>query len=108
MQAVLASLGVPLAAMVLEERSRNTRENARFSAAVLLPQGRARVLLVTSALHMPRAVALFEAQGFAVLPAATDHTGRSPPGALGWLPDAGALEGSGSALKELVARWAGR
>lgn len=108
MQQVLATLGVPLHAMWLEEASRNTRENAQGSAALLLPGGRQQILLVTSALHMPRAKALFEAQGFTVNPAATDHTGHEPQGLLGWVPDTGALDGSARAMKELVGRWAGR
>ncbi len=56
----------------LEGRSRNTLENAVFTARLLQPQSDQRWVLVTSAFHMPRARALFEAQGFRVIPRAGD------------------------------------
>jgi uncharacterized SAM-binding protein YcdF (DUF218 family) len=101
-------LGVPIGAIVMEGRSRNTRQNAQFSAEILKAQGVKSVLLVTSALHMRRAVALFESQGLMVTPAATDHEARSRFSGVDWLPDAGALDGSARAMKEMVARWSGR
>lgn len=104
----LQDLGVPPEAMVLEEMSRNTRENAAFSATLLKARGIHRILLVTSALHMPRALALFTAQGLQAVPAPTDFEAHlAPPGLLAWLPDALALDGSGRAMKELVGKWVG-
>jgi uncharacterized SAM-binding protein YcdF (DUF218 family) len=109
MAAFMADLGVPVQALVLEEQSRNTRQNAAYSAALLKARGIDRILLVTSALHMPRAVALFTAQGLQVIPAPTDfEASQAPPsGVLAWLPDALALDGNGRALKELVGKWVG-
>ncbi|MBT3070507.1 YdcF family protein [Rhodomicrobium sp. Az07] len=52
----------------LEDRSRNTLENAKLSAAMLQPKPDQRWILVTSAFHMRRAAALFEAHGFRVVP----------------------------------------
>ena len=103
-------LGVPEQAIALEETSRNTRQNADFSAALLKARGVDHILLVTSALHIPRALALFKAQGLRVTPAPTDfEAGQEPPhGLLAWLPDAGALNGSALAMKELVGLWLGR
>jgi uncharacterized SAM-binding protein YcdF (DUF218 family) len=105
----LTDLGVPAQAMALEEQSRNTRQNAAFSAALLRARGINRILLVTSALHMPRAMALFATQGLQVIPAPTDFEASQPPppGILAWLPDAGALDASGKAIKEIVGRWVG-
>lgn len=108
MAGVLRELGVPESVLLLEERSRNTRENARFTADMLAERDIRDILLVTSALHMPRAKSLFEAQGMTVVAAATDHETRLQSGALDWLPDAMALDGSGRAMKELVARMTGR
>lgn len=105
----LADLGVPAQAIVLEEQSRNTRQNAANSAALLKARGIDRILLVTSALHMPRAVTLFMAQGLQVVPAPTDFEASQPPppGLLAWLPDALALDTSGRAMKEIVGKWVG-
>jgi uncharacterized SAM-binding protein YcdF (DUF218 family) len=110
MAVFLQDLGVPAQAVALEETSRNTRENAAFSAALLKARGIGNILLVTSALHMPRALALFKAQGLQVTAAPTDfEAGQEPPsGLLAWLPDAGALNGSALAMKELVGLWVGR
>ena len=109
MAVFLQDLGVPAPALVLEEDSRNTLENAAFSAKLLNERGIRHVLLVTSALHMPRALALLSAQGLQVEPAPTDFEADSlPPGALAWLPDAEALDGSGRAMKEWVGKWVGR
>ena len=70
----LRDLGVPAAAIRVERASRNTAENARFTAALLaLMGGGRRVLLVTSAWHMRRAQLLFERAGVEVIPAATDY-----------------------------------
>lgn len=107
MREVLMSLGVPSSAMLLETRSRNTRENARYTANMLRGRGIRHILLVTSALHMPRAVDLFEAQGLLVTPAATDHEARSHFTQADWLPEADALEGSGRAFKEILGRATG-
>lgn len=108
MGGLMNDLGVPDTALLLEEHSRNTRQNAQFTADLLRQRGVSHILLVTSALHMPRAVPLFEAQGFTVIPAATDHEARHHFSCVDWLPDASALDGSARAVKELVGRWAGR
>lgn len=70
---LLAMLNVPAEAMLLEEQSRNTYENAVYTREMLAERGINRILLVTSAAHMPRSVKLFEAQGFEVIPAPTDY-----------------------------------
>ena len=101
-------LGVPSRAILLEERSRNTRQNAEFTAEILKAKGVSRILLVTSALHMRRAVSLFELQGLTVIPAATDHEARTYFTVIDWLPDTSALDGSARAMKEIVGRLSGR
>ena len=62
----------------LEDRSRNTLENAVFTARLLQPLRDQRWVLVTSAFHMPRAKALFEAQGFRVIPRPGDFRTSGP------------------------------
>jgi uncharacterized SAM-binding protein YcdF (DUF218 family) len=51
---------------MLENRSRNTAENAAFSKALVAPKPGERWLLVTSAMHMPRAIGAFREAGFPV------------------------------------------
>ncbi|PTQ90410.1 YdcF family protein [Agitococcus lubricus] len=55
-----------------EDKSRNTDENARFSAALLHNMGIKDIILVTDSWHMGRAKLAFEHYGFKVLPAPTD------------------------------------
>jgi len=57
---------------VLEDKSRNTAENAAFTRAMLDPKPGERWLLVTSALHMPRSVGAFRKAGFPVEPFPVD------------------------------------
>ena len=63
---LLDNLGVPRERVMLENRSRNTAENALFSKAIANPKPGERWLLVTSAMHMPRAIGCFRRVGFAV------------------------------------------
>lgn len=72
MAAILGIMGVPRGALWLEEQSRNTYENAVESRKILAEKDVERVLLVTSATHMPRAHRLFVAQGLDVIPMPTD------------------------------------
>jgi uncharacterized SAM-binding protein YcdF (DUF218 family) len=90
----------------LEDRSRNTAENARFSAELLAAEGISAILLVTHAMHMPRAAEAFEAQGMRVYAAPTGYRFgvRSGAGILDWLPSAGGLEKSQTALHEYLGR----
>lgn len=104
-------LGVPQDALLLEERSHDTRDNARFSTALLeAGHGGRHVLLVTSALHMPRAMLLFTQAGAEVTPVPVPE-GRPAVGLRErWLPSRRALWRSGRAFKEfaaLTAAWIG-
>ncbi|KPL82719.1 hypothetical protein SE15_11660 [Thermanaerothrix daxensis] len=67
-------IGIPNEALWLQPRSQNTYEDALYSAEILRAKGIRKIILVTSAQHMPRSVALFEHQGFEVIPAPTDYT----------------------------------
>lgn len=102
MKALLLDLGVPASAIVLEETSRNTRENARDVAQLLKARNVDRVLLVTSASHMARSRTHFESAGLAVIPVAADHESIDKAGVRRWIPDATALELSARSLKEWV------
>src|SRR5690349_967770 len=62
-RALLVELGVPAERIVLEDRSRNTYENAVFARQVAKPRPGETWLLVTSAMHMPRSVGCFRHAG---------------------------------------------
>jgi len=85
-----------------EGESRNTAENASKSAAILHAAGVRRIVLVTQAFHMPRAVRLFRGAGLEVVPAPTQFksAGRSSFGPLDLLPQSQALRNSYFALHE--------
>ena len=99
----LRDLGVPLRAIVLEESSRSTYENAVNCAELMRLQGMGRVILVTSALHMPRSFAVLRALGVDVVPAATDfEVTEGPRTVLSWIPNSQALQRSTYALHEWI------
>lgn len=110
---LLQEWGVPLHAIRIEALSRNTRENALNSKILILEEQCGPPLLVTSAAHMPRAVAAFAAVGIDVTAVSTDI--RITPGTSlrlnDFLPDAGAMATTSAALRELlgqlVYRWRG-
>jgi uncharacterized SAM-binding protein YcdF (DUF218 family) len=64
---LMADLGVDPARVTLEEKSRNTEENARFAAALVHPDPSQRWLVVTSAYHMTRSMGVFEKARFDVI-----------------------------------------
>lgn len=96
-------LGIPDTALWLEERSRSTRDNAQFTAALAKPRGVRTVLLVTSGVHMPRAALLFREAGFHVVPVPVPEHTRRMSWLRSWLPSPTALWRSGRAMKEFTA-----
>ncbi len=61
---LMAQMGVTPGRVTIEDKSRNTDENAQFTAAIVHPEASQRWLIVTSAFHMPRAMGVFEKAGF--------------------------------------------
>jgi len=72
--------GIAADRILLDDKSRNTEENAGFSRAVASPQAGETWLLVTSAFHMPRAMGLFRKAGFEVVPWPTDYMATGSEG----------------------------
>jgi len=97
----LVRWGVPPDAILVEARSRNTRQNAVETARILPPDPSRRVLLVTSAWHAPRALGCFRRVGFEPDLLPVDHRGEEDGG---WQPRARALAQSSIALRELAGR----
>lgn len=94
-----------------ENLSRDTAENARLTVALLKREGIRRVVLVTHAYHMPRALRNFEraaaTEGLQVLPAPTARPAPGPLRLSDWLPSHRGAEETRLALHELVGLWSG-
>jgi len=74
MASILTAIGIPEEALWLETSSQNTYENALYSKEILAENEIERILLVTSAMHMPRSVAVFEKLGIEVIPIPVDFS----------------------------------
>lgn len=72
------SFGIARDRIVLENKARNTIENATFTQALVKPKLNERWLLVTSAHHMPRSVGIFRKAGFPVEAHPVDFRTRGP------------------------------
>lgn len=85
----------------VENKSLDTQENARLSAAMLKADGVQKVILITHASHMPRARMVFEAQGLHVTPAPTGFAARARFSGSDFVPQLSRLEESYYAIYEL-------
>jgi uncharacterized SAM-binding protein YcdF (DUF218 family) len=61
---LMSQMGIAPERVTIEDKSRNTDENAWLTAAIVHPQPSQRWIIVTSAFHVPRAMGLFEKAGF--------------------------------------------
>jgi uncharacterized SAM-binding protein YcdF (DUF218 family) len=86
----------------VESASATTAENAELSARLLKPAGVRTVLLVTDAMHMPRARRVFERAGLQVVAAPTVFRAWGPLSASSFLPSADALASSYYAVYEWI------
>jgi len=112
MATILSQMGVPASAIIQDPDSLNTYENAVNVRKILEARGIRQVLLVTSAMHMPRSLLIFKRQGIAAIPAPTDFLVtenelqelQSSPQAtlLNMLPDSDRLQQLTRALKEYI------
>lgn len=74
MAEIAEKLGVPNENILIQDRSLNTYQEAVEDAALLKERGIEKIILVSSATHMRRAVPLFEKQGLTVIPAPCDYS----------------------------------
>lgn len=103
-QAMRAALEDDLAVPVrwVEDKSRNTLENAIFSARMLRAEGIGRIILVTHASHMPRALDVFTATGLEVVAAPTAFAPPRQQGVTAFLPHLTGLQNSYYAIYEML------
>lgn len=73
----LVEIGVPETDIILEEKSNNTFENARFTAPIIFSRGFDQVYIVTNGFHMKRSLILFDHFKVKALPAPSDHFNSS-------------------------------
>lgn len=112
MAEILKTLGVPSSAILQDPSSLNTYQNAVNVRQIMKKRDIRRVLLVTSAMHMPRSLQIFKRQGIEAIAAPTDflvsqqefEEANSSPQAtvLSLLPDTDRLEKTTLALKEYM------
>lgn len=100
----LMALGIPGEAVMTENRSLNTQQNAEYTAGVLAEHNLNKPVLVTSAFHMPRAALEFKKAGLNVVPYPTDYrvSANRPLTSASLTPAYGSLEWTGTALKEYL------
>jgi uncharacterized SAM-binding protein YcdF (DUF218 family) len=100
----LELLKVPDSCILIENRSRNTIENAAFSKTILNDKHlQPPYLLVTSAFHMRRSLNIFNKTGLEVIPYPCNYmTGNDKISINEFIPDAGVLGGWNYYIKELV------
>ncbi len=106
----LIDWGVPADDIRIAGQSRNTYENAQEIKMLWADDPFDSALLITSAAHMPRAMAVFQKADLPVAAATTDIEALKgvPSTALRWLPDASSLTMTTVAVKEWLGFWAYR
>jgi uncharacterized SAM-binding protein YcdF (DUF218 family) len=113
MSLILTMLGVPQEVIWLQPNSANTAQDALYCSQLLKDSGISRVILVTSAIHMPRAVQLFTGAGIDVTPAPVDYTvtqevwdnlwgGNWQEMVISAMPNASSLAQTTNAMKEYI------
>jgi uncharacterized SAM-binding protein YcdF (DUF218 family) len=95
--------GVPPEAIVVTDEVANTADEARAVARLMRDRGWRRVILITTAWHLPRAELQFRQAGVDCTPFPVDfrRDRRAPLAGLDFLPRADALANSETALREL-------
>ena len=106
-EGLLLEWGVPQSAILLDGASRNTRENALNAQRLISQAGCESTLLVTSAWHMPRAMATFQKVGVDAVPVSVDVRFVHGLGDTlsGFIPQADALSTTSMVIREWMGTW---
>jgi uncharacterized SAM-binding protein YcdF (DUF218 family) len=108
MAAIAEFMGVPPKAIIQESQSFNTRDNAINTKEILAKRGITKILLVTSALHMPRSMEIFRKVGIETIAVPTDflsvqnENSKGLAAVLELLPSVDALRNTTNAIKEYI------
>jgi uncharacterized SAM-binding protein YcdF (DUF218 family) len=103
MKQLLVDLGIPAEDIIKETQSSTTLENASFTMGLIRRYGFQEVILVTSAVHMPRAMFAFQNDDILIFPAPVDFLYENiHPGILNLLPNRSSWEHNLRALHEWI------
>jgi uncharacterized SAM-binding protein YcdF (DUF218 family) len=102
MRAMLIELGIPESRILLEAESRNTHEEAVVIRRMLPSIPAERFVLVTSDLHMRRALGAFRAEGIEATPAIARRPQSRTPWDLNWLPSEAGLSEARAVAHEFL------
>jgi uncharacterized SAM-binding protein YcdF (DUF218 family) len=112
MTKLLAKMGVPKLDIIPEPNSFNTRDNAVYVQKILKAQNFKTILLVTSAMHMPRSMAIFQRLGIKAIAAPTDYrislleidqpNGQTAAAILSFLPNEDCFSLTTQAIREYI------
>jgi uncharacterized SAM-binding protein YcdF (DUF218 family) len=101
-------LGIDSAKIIKDNKARTTREHGMYLDSIFRARNWPKTLIVvTSASHMPRSVAVFKRFGFTVYPAPTDYAieKRGPSSIEEFFPNVDALMYGTRALHEIYGMW---
>jgi uncharacterized SAM-binding protein YcdF (DUF218 family) len=112
---LLVRMGVPAGDIIPEGDSMNTRENGVYVQKILKANNFKTILLVTSAMHMPRSMAIFKHLGIAAIAAPTDYRVsqleldepnlQAEAGILSFMPDEEHFAVTTAAIREYIGMW---
>jgi uncharacterized SAM-binding protein YcdF (DUF218 family) len=101
----LEDWGIAKERIIIEDRARNTRENAVYTKEIVRARGYERVLIVTSAFHMVRAEECFAAVGLNVDTLAVDYRAHEHVGRVAeWIPRSSSLTTTTGVAREMAGR----
>lgn len=103
--AFYTAMGLDPDSIIMEGKSRNTFENALFTAELIPDHEDRPWLLLTSASHMPRSVEIFRARGIAVIPYPVDYKAHMPSWSLSIINPLGRFQTASLALREYIGIW---
>ena len=101
---LLKACGVDEKYLIKDAKSRNTAENAKYTKQICAQRNFGKVILVTSAFHMPRSVMLFKRERVDVIPYPTDYQTNKETvlDAFAFVPNSGSLRDTAVAMKEYM------
>ena len=101
---LLMACGVPEKDIIPDAKSRNTADNAKYTGEICQARGFHKIVLVTSAHHIPRSVALFRREGIDVIPYPCNYMTHkvSMVDAFAFTPNQQSLNNSAAAIKNYL------